>query len=195
MTQLITKGDQRFSISKAAHDAGISLGESLVGAGWDISRGKDSYDLDLIAAGLDSTGHVPDQDWFIYYGNKHAPGRVVGHSGDNLTGQGKGDDERIRCDFPAIPPSIQRIVFGVNIYRGEQKRQTFGHVDNAFVRIFDKLSGTEYLRYNLTEQFGDVTLVVFGEVYRQGAMWLFRSIGQGETRDQFRQDYGIRTKF
>ena len=157
------------------------LNNVIVGIGWDINRfdtGGD-FDLDSAAFMLTDTGRVSNQDDFIFFGNLTHPSGSVRHLGDNLTGAGDGDDEQIRIELAKVPGNITRIAFTVTIYDAEQRRQNFGQVSNAYVRIFDESNGVELLRYDLGEDFSIETAAVFGELYKNGAEWKFNAIGSG----------------
>ncbi len=157
------------------------LNNVIVGIGWDINRfdtGGD-FDLDSAAFMLTDAGRVSNQDDFIFFGNLTHPSGSVRHMGDNLTGAGDGDDEQIRIELSKVPANISRIAFTVTIYDAEQRRQNFGQVSNAYVRIFDESNGLELLRYDLGEDFSIETAAVFGELYKNGAEWKFNAIGSG----------------
>ena len=128
---------------------------------------------------LTDAGRVSNQDDFIFFGNLTHPSGSVRHLGDNLTGAGDGDDEQIRIELSKVPANISRIAFTVTIYDAEQRRQNFGQVSNAYVRIFDESNGVELLRYDLGEDFSIETAAVFGELYKNGAEWKFNAIGSG----------------
>ena len=157
------------------------LNNVVVGIGWDINNfdtGGD-FDLDSAAFMLTDAGRVSNQDDFIFFGNLTHPSGSVRHLGDNLTGAGDGDDEQIRIELSKVPANISRIAFTVTIYDAEQRRQNFGQVSNAYVRIFDESNGVELLRYDLGEDFSIETAAVFGELYKNGAEWKFNAIGSG----------------
>ena len=157
------------------------LNNVIVGIGWDINNfdtGGD-FDLDSAAFMLTDAGRVSNQDDFIFFGNLTHPSGSVRHLGDNLTGAGDGDDEQIRIELSKVPANISRIAFTVTIYDAEQRRQNFGQVSNAYVRIFDESNGVELLRYDLREDFSIETAAVFGELYKNGAEWKFNAIGSG----------------
>ena len=157
------------------------LNNVLVGIGWDVNRfdtGGD-FDLDSAAFMLTDTGRVSNQDDFIFYANLTHPSGSVRHMGDNLTGAGDGDDEQIKIELSKVPANITRIAFTVTIYAAEERRQNFGQVSNAYVRIVDESNGVELLRYDLGEDFSIETAAVFGELYKNGAEWKFNAIGSG----------------
>ncbi len=153
----------------------------IVGLGWDINQFDTGADFDLDAAAflLSDSGKAASSDDFVFYGNlKHASGSVQ-HMGDNLTGAGDGDDEQIRIDLSLVPASITKIAFTVTIYEAEARRQNFGQVNNAFIRIYKEDTGEELLRYDLGEDFSIETAAVFGELYKHGEEWKFNAIGSG----------------
>ena len=157
------------------------LKKIMVGLGWDVNAFDSGSDFDLDAAAfmLGANGKCPTEKEFIFYGNlKHASESVI-HMGDNLTGEGEGDDEQIMIDLSKVPVNIERIAFTVTIYDAEARRQNFGQVSNAFVRIFNEVTGEEILRYDLGEDFSIETAVVFGELYKNGDEWKFNAIGSG----------------
>ena len=153
----------------------------IVGLGWDVNQFDTGADFDLDAAAflLADSGKAASSDDFVFYGNlKHASGSVQ-HMGDNLTGAGDGDDEQIRIDLSLVPASITKIAFTVTIYEAEARRQNFGQVNNAFIRIYKEDTGEELLRYDLGEDFSIETAAVFGELYKHGEEWKFNAIGSG----------------
>ncbi len=158
-----------------------SLKHILVGLGWDVNRydGGFAFDLDASAFLLGANGQTPNTDAFIFYGNLKHPSGAVEHMGDNLTGEGDGDDEQILVDLTKIPDSIEKIAFTVTIYEAEQRRQNFGQVDNSFIRIVDNDTGKELIRYDLGEDFSIETAIVVGEIYRHGGGWKFNAVGSG----------------
>lgn len=172
----LTKG-QKVSLTKD----NPGLQKVVVGLGWD-TNGYDSgsdFDLDGAAFLLTDSGKVQCSEDFVYYGNlTHSSGSVQ-HMGDNLTGDGDGDDEQIKIDLSKVPASVTKIVFTATIYEAEQRRQNFGQVSNAFVRIFNEANGEEIVKYDLGEDFSIETAVVFGELYKNGSEWKFNAIGNG----------------
>lgn len=153
----------------------------MVGLGWDVNKydGGADFDLDAAAFMLGENGQAPTTDEFIFYGNlKHKSGAVE-HMGDNLTGEGDGDDEQIVVDLQKIPANVMRIAFTVTIYEAEERRQNFGQVSNAYIRIVDSNTNQELIRYDLGEDFSIETAVVVGEIYRHNGEWKFNAIGSG----------------
>lgn len=158
-----------------------SLKKVLVGLGWDTNRYDGGYDFDLDAAvfccGEDGRAHN-DLD-FVFYNNLIHPSGSIEHLGDNLTGDGDGDDEQIKLDLAAIPKEIHRINFTVTIHEAEERGQNFGQVSNAFVRVLDADNDKELLRYDLGEDFSVETAIVVAEIYRYKGEWKFNAIGSG----------------
>ena len=157
------------------------LKKVVVGLGWDVNQFDTGGDFDLDAAAflLTDSGKVSRQEDFIYFGNLTHPSGSVQHMGDNLTGAGECDDEQIRVDLSKVPEHITKIAFTVTIYEPEQRRQNFGQINNAFIRIYNEDTGEEMLRYDLGEDFSIETAAVFGEVYKNGSEWKFNAIGSG----------------
>ena len=157
------------------------LKKVVVGLGWDVNAFDTGGDFDLDAAAflLGDSGKVADSDDFVFYRNlTHSSGSVV-HQGDNLTGIGDGDDDQIKVDLSKVPDSVTKIAFTVTIYEAEQRRQNFGQVNNAFIRIYNEETGEEMIRYDLGEDFSIETAAVFGELYKNGGEWKFNAIGNG----------------
>ncbi|GHB65028.1 MULTISPECIES: TerD family protein [Streptomyces] len=152
----------------------------LVGLGWDVrtTTGTD-YDLDASALLLNEAGKVASDTQFVFYNNLTSPDGSVEHTGDNLTGEGEGDDEVIKVNLAGVPADVTRIVFPVSIHDAENRGQSFGQVRGAFIRIVNQAGGAEIARYDLSEDAATETAMVFGELYRNGAEWKFRAVGQG----------------
>lgn len=153
----------------------------MVGLGWDVNAFDSgaAFDLDAAAFMTGENGKCPTEKEFVFYGNFTHPSESVKHMGDNLTGEGDGDDEQIQIDLSMIPANIARIAFTVTIYDAEVRRQNFGQVSNAFIRIVDQVTGQELIRYDLGEDFSIETAVVVGELYRHNGEWKFNAIGSG----------------
>lgn len=157
------------------------LSKIIVGLGWDTNKydGGADFDLDAAAFLLAANGKVASDSDFVFYGNlKHSSGSVE-HMGDNLTGEGDGDDEQIKVNLAAVPASVDKIGFTVTIYEAESRKQNFGQVSNAYIRIVDGTSNAELIRYDLGEDFSVETAVVVGELYRNNGEWKFNAIGSG----------------
>lgn len=164
------------SLSKEAP----GLTNVLVGLGWDVrtTTGAD-YDLDASAILLSASGKVISDAHFVFFNNLTSPDGTVEHTGDNLTGEGEGDDETIKLNLAAMSPDVDRIVFPVSIYEAEERRQSFGQVQNAYIRVLNAETNQELTRFDLSEDASTETAMVFGEVYRRGSEWKFRAVGQG----------------
>lgn len=168
---------QKVSLTKG--NPGLS--NVVVGLGWDTNgfdTGAD-FDLDTSAFLVTDTGKVSRQEDFVFYGNLKHPSGCAEHLGDNRTGAGDGDDESIRLDLALVPDNITKIAFSVTIYEAEARRQNFGQVNNAFIRIYNEKTGEELLRYDLGEDFSIETAAVFGELYKNNGEWKFNAIGSG----------------
>jgi tellurium resistance protein TerD len=166
----------------------------LVGLGWDArsTTGSD-FDLDASALLCTDAGKVASDQHFVFFNNLKSPDGSVEHTGDNLTGEGEGDDEAIKVNLAGVPPEITKIVFPVSIYDGDKRGQSFGQVRNAFIRVVNQDGGAEIARYDLSEDASTETAMVFGELYRNGAEWKFRAVGQGYASglSGIATDYGV----
>ncbi len=199
------KKGSNVSLETVAAAAEVVLRHVVVACGWNPNpRVGPNFDLDLSAAGLDGSGRLPAvydssdpgrQNWFINANHRNDSIRCIVFGGDNRTGEGGGDDEVIGVDLDKVPAEIERIVFQVVVYRAEERRQKFGDVEEAFIRIYDAATGTEFARFNLDAEFSDETLVIFGELYRYGGKWKFRAVGQGYDAADFRTLHGIEHPF
>ena len=172
----LSKG-QKVDLTKG--NAGLK--NIMVGLGWDVNAFDSGTDFDLDAAAFmcGSNGKCPTEKEFVFYGNlEHGSGSVK-HMGDNLTGEGDGDDEQILIDLSKVPSNVEKIAFTVTIYDADQRRQNFGQVSNAYIRIVDDVTNTELIRYDLGEDFSIETAVVVGELYRHNGEWKFNAIGSG----------------
>ena len=171
------KKGQKVSLSK--ENPGLT--KVLVGLGWDVNAFDSGYNFDLDASAfmVGSNGKCPTEKEFIFYSNLEHPSESVKHMGDNLTGEGDGDDEQIKVDLSLVPANIQRVAFTVTIYDADVRRQNFGQVNNAFIRIVDESNGQEILRYDLGEDFSIETAAIFGELYKHNGEWKFNAIGSG----------------
>lgn len=157
-----------------------SLSKILIGLGWD-ERSTDgtSFDLDASAFLLTASGKVRGDADFIFYNQLKSTDGSVEHTGDNRTGQGDGDDESMKVDLSKVPAEITKVAFTVTIHDAEARRQNFGQVANAFIRVVNDVTGTEIVRYDLAEDYSTETAMVFGELYRNNEEWKFRAVGQG----------------
>lgn len=165
-----------------------------VGLGWDLrtTTGVD-FDLDASALLCGADGKVIDDQHFVFFNNLTSPDGSVEHTGDNLTGEGEGDDELIHVNLAGASEQVQKVVFPVSIYEGQSRGQSFGQVSNAFIRVVDRSNGTELARYDLTEDASTETAMIFGELYRMGTEWKFRAVGQGYASglSGIAKDYGV----
>ena len=159
---------------------------AMVGLGWDTNRYDGGYDFDLDASVflLGSNGKLLRDEDFVFYNNLNGRDGAVVHTGDNLTGDGDGDDEVIMIDFTKIPEEITKIAVVVTIYDADVRRQNFGQVDNAYIRLakladeFDTV-GTPILRFDLTEEFSVETALVVAEIYKRNGEWKFNAVAAG----------------
>ena len=178
------------SLSKEAH----GLTAVVVGLGWDArsTTGSD-FDLDASAILCTSAGRVLSDAHFVFFNNLKSPDGAVEHTGDNLTGEGEGDDEQVKVNLSLVPVEVDKIVFPVSIYDAESRHQSFGQVSNAFIRVVNQAGGAEIARYDLSEDASTETAMVFGEIYRNGADWKFRAVGQGYATGLrgIATDYGV----
>jgi tellurium resistance protein TerD len=156
------------------------LSAVVVGLGWDVrtTTGSD-FDLDASALLCTDAGKVVSDKHFVFFNNLKSPEGSVEHTGDNLTGEGEGDDEQIKVNLATVPTEVVKIVFPVSIYDADARSQNFGQVRNAFIRVVNQADNSELARYDLTEDASTETAMVFGELYRNGADWKFRAVGQG----------------
>ena len=170
------------------------LSAVLVGLGWDArtTSGAD-FDLDASALLVGAAGKVLSDQHFVFFNNLTSPDGSVEHTGDNLTGEGEGDDETIKVNLAGVPAECERIVFTVSIYDAEARRQSFGQVRNAYIRVVNQAGGAEITRYDLSEDASTETAMVFGEVYRNAGDWKFRAVGQGYSTglDGIARDFGV----
>jgi len=157
------------------------LQKFIVGMGWDTNATDSGVDFDLDASAfmLNATGKVVSEKHFIYFNNLKSPEGCVEHTGDNLTGAGDGDDESIKVDLSKLPNGCESITFVVTIHEGEARRQNFGQVRNAFVRVYDPNTNEEILKYDLGEDYSIETAVEFGSLYLKDGQWKFKAIGAG----------------
>lgn len=171
----LTKGGN-VSLTKEAP----GLAAVAVGLGWDLrtTTGQD-FDLDASAIALGADKKVVSDQHFVFFNNLKSPDGAIEHTGDNTTGEGDGDDEIIKVDLAAVPANIDSIVFPVSIYDADNRSQSFGQVRNAYIRVVNQADNSELARYDLSEDASTETAMVFGELYRNGADWKFRAVGQG----------------
>jgi tellurium resistance protein TerD len=166
----------------------------LVGLGWDArtTTGAD-FDLDASALMVEQSGKIVSDQHFVFFNNLKSPDGSVEHTGDNLTGEGEGDDEAIKVNLVAVPTEVDKIVVAVSIHEAEGRQQSFGQVRNAFIRVVNQADNKEITRYDLSEDASTETAMIFGEVYRSGAEWKFRAVGQGYSTGLagIARDYGV----
>jgi tellurium resistance protein TerD len=179
------------SLSKEAP----GLSAVVVGLGWQarVSSGAD-FDLDASALMLGADGKVLSDAHFVFFNNLTSPDGSVEHSGDDLTGgSGQTDDEQIKVNLLTVPAEVQTIVIAVSIYDAENRRQSFGQVRTAFIRVVNQTDEREITRYDLTEDASTETAMIFGELYRRDAEWKFRAVGQGYSTglSGIARDYGV----
>jgi tellurium resistance protein TerD len=157
-----------------------TLKNIIVGLGWD-ARPTDGADFDLDASAflVKEDGKVRSDSDFIFYNQTKSTCGSVEHTGDNRTGAGEGDDESLIVLLDKVPAEIQRIVFTVTIHDADSRKQNFGQVSNAFIRLVNKDSGNEVARFDLSEDASIETAMIFGEIYKHGSEWKFKAVGQG----------------
>ena len=182
---------------------GKKLTKLMVGLGWDAAESSGGFLKKLFNGGNDidcdasvflcKGGKLTDKADIVYFNNlKHKSGAVK-HMGDNLTGEGEGDDEQIFVDLDALPAEYDKLIFVVNIYQAVERKQHFGMIKNAFIRIVDSENGEELLHYNLSDNYDNMLAMVAGEVYKRGEEWKFNAVGMG-TKDKDLRELGERFK-
>ena len=176
MSISLSKG-QKIDLSKASP----GLTKSIVGLGWDTNKYSGGYDFDLDASAflVGENGKVQNDLDFIFYNNLQGGNGSVVHTGDNRTGEGEGDDEQIKIDFSKVPNHLHKIAITVTIHDALQRKQNFGQVSNAFVRVVNEETNQEVLRYDLAEDFSVETAIVVCEIYRHNGEWRFSAVGSG----------------
>lgn len=175
MSVNLVKG-QKVDLTKG--NAGLK--KLKIGLGWDVNKyDGDSFDLDASAFLLQDNGRVKSDNDFIYYNHQSHSSGAVKHSGDNLTGEGDGDDEKIYVNLPLVPDYVSEIVFTVTIYDAANKMQNFGMVSNSYIRIVNEDTNEELIRYDLGEDYSTETAMVMGRIYRHNGEWKFAAVGQG----------------
>lgn len=171
----LSKG-QNVSLSKEDP----SLKNVLIGCGWDVRATDGSaFDLDASLFILGANGKVRSDSDFIFYNNLRSQDGSIEHTGDNLTGAGDGDDEVLKVDISRVSADIQRLVVSVTIHDADARKQNFGMVSNAFIRIVNQDNNREITRYDISEDASTETALIFGELYRHGNDWKFKAVGQG----------------
>lgn len=175
MAVSLSKGGN-VSLSKEAP----GLKSITIGLGWDV-RATDGADFDLDASIfiLGENGKVRSDADFVFYNNTRSADGAVEHTGDNRTGEGEGDDEQVKVSLDTVSADAKRLLVAVTIHEGEQRKQNFGQVQNAFMRIVNQDGDGEIARYDLSEDYSTETALIFGEVYRHNDEWKFKAVGQG----------------
>ncbi|WP_104086827.1 TerD family protein [Arthrobacter sp. GMC3] len=176
MASLTLSKGSNLSLTKA--DPGLS--KAMIGLGWDPrTTSGEAFDLDASALLVGKNGKVRNNDDFIFYNQLEAKDGSVIHQGDNRTGEGDGDDEQILINLNAVSADIDRVIIVVSIDQADARRQNFGQVRDAFCRVVNQDTDTEIVRYDLSEDAASETTMIFAEIYRNGAEWKFRAVGQG----------------
>lgn len=155
-----------------------------IGLSWDVKDSGNPFDLDVAAIGLtDKNGNAVSDKYFVYYGNLKSPDNAIIHSGDNLTGEGDGDDEVISFDFSKLDDRVNAIIIVINIYQAKLRKQNFGQVKNPKARLYYSDSNVPDLIYELDEDFSNSTTVEFVMLYKNNGEWKFKAIGEGNEND------------
>ncbi len=177
---------QKISLEKESP----GLSKVIMGLGWDINKNKNSgggffnklfsqqnsaFDLDAACIMLNDTGKLENM---VYYSNLKSPDGSITHTGDNLTGEGEGDDEQIIVDLKNVPSNIQKLVFAVSIFQSKERKQDFGQVENAFVRMIDQAKNSEIAKYNLSSSYPGMTSMILAEVSRENNGWTMAAVGE-----------------
>lgn len=158
----------------------IDAPKFIVGLGWDSNSSStgEGFDLDASVFLIGVNGKIPNDNHFVYYNNLKSPDGSVIHKGDNLTGEGDGDDEKIQIDLSTVSSEVNEISFVVTIHHADTRRQNFGQIRNSFIRIIDQ-TNTELVKYELDEDFSIETAVEFGRLYKRNNEWKFEAVGIG----------------
>jgi len=158
----------------------IGAPKFTVGLGWDSNSSStgESFDLDASVFLVGANGKIPNDNHFVYYNNLKSPDGAVTHTGDNLTGAGDGDDEKIQIDLSNISQDVNEISFVVTIHHADTRRQNFGQIRNSYIRILDQ-TNVELVKYELDEDFSIETAVEFGRIYKRNDEWKFEAVGIG----------------
>ncbi|KAF2515255.1 TerD family protein [Flavobacterium foetidum] len=159
----------------------INAPKFTVGLGWDTNSSStgSSFDLDASVFILGDSGKILSDSHFVFYNNLKSPDESVIHTGDNLTGDGDGDDEQVKIDLTKINPSVKEICIVVTIHDAVSRKQNFGQVRNSFIRIVDDSNNQEIVKYELEEDFSIETAVEFGRIYNKDGQWKFEAMGVG----------------
>lgn len=178
------------SLSKAAPN----LNNILIGLGWDV-RTTDgaAFDLDASLFMVSDNGKVRSDADFIFYNQAKSTCGSVEHTGDNRTGEGEGDDESIKVNLGKVPTNVSRLIVTVTIHDAEARKQSFGQVGGAFMRVVNEADNSEIARFDLSEDYSTETAMIFGEIYKHNGEWKFKAIGQGYSGGLYAmcQQYGV----
>ena len=187
----LSKGN-RFNLSKEAPD----LKKLAIGLGWQVSKNGQTYDIDASVFMLSADGKVSHEKYFVFYNNLESFDGSLRHSGDNITGEGNGDDETIYIDLAKVNSAIQEIVFIVTINEAQKKKQNFSQIKNAFIKIYNQNNKRSLARYNLREAFSQETALEFGRLYKKDDEWRFQAVGEGYNTglQSFVDKYIVKTK-
>ncbi len=168
------------NLQKGQREA-IDAPKFIVGLGWDTNSSStgSSFDLDASVFILGENKKLLSDEHFVFYNNRKSPDQSVEHTGDNLTGDGAGDDEQIKVDLSKVDPRATEICIVVTIHDAESRRQNFGQIRNSFVRVFDASTNANLLKYELEEDFSIETAVEFGRIYKRDDKWKFEAVGAG----------------
>lgn len=191
MAITLAKKGQKIDLTKGRPN----LRNVAVGLGWDVPKfdGVPKIDLDATCFLLNSQGKCDSDNDVVYYNSKRHVSGAVTHSGDNRTGAGNGDDETINIDLAKMPNNVDKMSFVVTMHDAIKKAQTFGQVDNAYVRVYDKDTGEDLIRYDLGEDFSVETSLLTAQLYKKNGEWCFHAVGQGYQKglDAFVREYGL----
>jgi tellurium resistance protein TerD len=177
MAVSLTKGGN-ISLTKEAGPSGLAT--VTVGLGWDArTTTGEAFDLDASAILCNDTGKARTDEDFVFYGHLTSGDGTVVHQGDERTGETAGDDEQIKVNLAGVAADVDKIVFSASIYEADKRGQSFGQVRKAYIRIVNDADGSELARYDLSEDASTEAAMLFGELYRNGAEWKFRAVGQG----------------
>ena len=166
------------NLSLTKTDPGLQ--KALVGLGWDPrTTTGEAFDLDASALLVAATGKVRSGDDFIFYNQPAAKDGSVTHLGDNRSGEGEGDDEQILIDLSKVAADVERVVIVVSIDQADTRGQNFGQVRGAYCRVVNQSNDAEIVRFDLSEDAAPETSMLFAEIYRHGAEWKFKAVGQG----------------
>ncbi|MFA5528402.1 MAG: TerD family protein [Peptostreptococcales bacterium] len=171
----------------------IALSKILVGLGWDpvlvekkgligtllVDNDFADIDCDVSVIMLDKQDRFVDKSHVVYFGNLKSFDESIVHLGDSLSGEGNGDDEQIIVELPKISPNIYRLIFVVNIYQPNKRKQDFGLIKNAYIRIVNASNNREFIRFNLSDDYKGKTTLIIGEIYRHENEWRFLAMGEG----------------